>query len=652
MCFLRSSSRLIQRRCLSSVKQPKPQVSTKFIDLDKFPPDKIRSFSVIAHVDHGKSTLSDRLLEITNVISKSEKAQFLDNLQVEKERGITVKAQTCSMFYKGYLLNLIDTPGHVDFNFEVARSLRACNGVLLLVAANSGVQAQTIANFDLCFNQDLTILPVINKIDLPGAKVELVKDQLKALFDFNPNEIRCISAKSGLGVEELLDVVINEIPPPNANPDKPFRAIVFDASFVQFTGAIPLILVADGSIEVGQKIKSYNEQKEYEVAEIGILHPDQKPVKKLYAGQVGYVICNMKTTKEAQIGETLYCPSIGRDDVTAFAKFTPNKPSVYAGVFPFQPSDYELLKKALERFALTDFSFTIEPDSSAILGLGWRVGFLGMLHLDVFAQRLEQEYDANVILTAPSVEFKCKIKDNETIRKKRYAGKGELLFKSPEMFPEQVTDVEAFFEPMVMLTLITPTACSSEINALCDENRGERIESNLIDEDRMLMKFRLPLGEVVTGFFDELKRISSGFASFDYQHDGFRQTSLVKLCILINDKLVNELSLICPESVMMKKAKMLVHRLKKVIPQQQYTVKIKATAGERSTKALCQVDIKALRKDVLESNKGTILSRDRLVKKLSDQKKGKERLRSVGNVKIPREAFIAVLTDTKLKSSE
>ncbi|WKY02198.1 hypothetical protein Q1695_015871 [Nippostrongylus brasiliensis] len=651
--LLSRQARQLLRRLSLKAEDP-----TKLVDLNKYTPDKIRNFSIVAHVDHGKSTLADRLLELTGVVKPGERnSQLLDRLPVERERGITVKAQTAALPYKDYLLNLIDTPGHADFSAEVSRSLSVCDGILLLVAANQGVQAQTIANFWLAFERNIEIIPVINKIDLSGADIPKVESQLKNLFEFDPSDSIKISAKSGYNVEKLFDIITSRIPPPTTNSEAPFRAQIFDSMFDHFRGAIAFIRVADGSVRRGQKIKSHHGAKEYDVIEfnylwnlfnksvffrVGIMRPDMTPCSSLNAGQVGYIICGMKGVAEAAVGETLYAPGC-EDSVQPFPGFKPIKPTVYAGLFPVETSEYEDLKQAVERLSLNDPSVVIIPDSSPALGLGWKMGFLGVLHMEVFGARLDQEYGTSVILTQPSVEFKAIVKDNETIRKKRFGGKGEVSIIDASKFPEE-GDIEKFLEPVVMVRIIIPAEMMGAVNGLCSECRGERGEVSSIDESRLLIVWRLPLAEVVVDFFDRLKRITSGYASFDYEPDGYMETKLIKLTVTINGREVPEFSQIIPASMARERAKLMVHRLKREIPRQQYEVTIKACVGT-STKALSAVTIQPMKRDFTQLLKGNFGGggMERLNKKLSHQKKGKERMKMIGNVQIPKEAFLNVL---------
>uniref|UniRef100_A0A8R1DH99 Translation factor GUF1 homolog, mitochondrial n=1 Tax=Caenorhabditis japonica TaxID=281687 RepID=A0A8R1DH99_CAEJA len=500
---------------------------------------------------------------------------MLDKLQVERERGITVKAQTAALRHKGYLLNLIDTPGHVDFSAEVSRSLAVCDGILLLVAANQGVQAQTIANFWLAFEKNIQMIPVINKIDLPGADVKAVETQLKNLFEFNADECLHISAKSGLNVEKILEAIIERVPPPSAEVDRPFRALIFDSQFDHFRGAIAYILVKEGSLKKGDKIRSFNNDKSYDVAEVGVMRPDMVKCTELRAGQVGYLVCNMRTVQEAKVGETLYSAATDKDTVQTFAEIKGVQPTVYAGLFPVETSDYENLKQAVERLCLNDPSVTVTPDSSKALGLGWRIGFLGVLHMEVFGARLSQEYDASVILCQPSVEFRALIKDNESIRKRRYEGLAEVRILDPSRFPDE-SDVEKFLEPMVKVRMIVPNEMMGTVNGLCSECRGERGEISSIDSTRLMILWRLPLAEIAVDFFERLKKLTSGYASFDYEPDGWQETKLVKLAILINGKEVSEFSQILPAAMARERAKTLVQRLKREIPRQQFEVTIKA----------------------------------------------------------------------------
>ncbi|VDO20690.1 unnamed protein product [Haemonchus placei] len=610
----------------------------KLVELSKYSPEKIRNFSIVAHVDHGKSTLADRLLEITGVVKpEARRNQMLDRLPVERERGITVKAQTAALPYKDYLLNLIDTPGHVDFSAEVFRSLSVCDGVLLVVAANQGVQAQTIANFWLAFERNVVIIPVINKIDLSGADVAKVESQLKNLFEFEPHECIKVSAKSGHNVEKLLEVIVDQVPPPKTNGNAPFRAQVFDSMFDHFRGAVAFIRVADGSVKRGQKIRSYHNARDYDVVEVGIMRPDMTPCTSLIAGQVGYVICGMKTVKEAMVGETLFTPH-EEQSVEAFPGFKPIKPTVYAGLFPIKTSEYEDLKQAVERLSLNDPSVLIIPDSSPALGLGWKV--YGISWRSTYGGFCACEGES-----LPHFLFYFQLlcfQDSDTIRKKRFGGKCEISIIDATHFPEE-SDIEKFLEPIVTVRIIVPPEMMGIVNGLCSECRGERGEVSSIDEGRLMIVWRIPLAEVIVNFFERLKTITSGLASFDYEQDGYIETKLIKLTLTINGREVPEFSQIVPAAMAQERAKRLVHRLKKEIPRQQFEVTIKACVG-RSSKALSQVSIQPMKRDFTQLLKGNFGGggMERLNKKLSHQKRGKERMKMIGNVQIPKEAFLNV----------
>src|SRR3990167_5532505 len=489
------------------------------IDLKNFPTEKIRNFSIIAHIDHGKSTLADRLLEFTGTISDREKKeQFLDKLQVERERGITVKAQTASMFYEHegqpYLLNLIDTPGHVDFSYEVSRSLYACQGAVLLVDASQGVEAQTMANFYLAFDQDLTIIPVLNKIDMAAADPERVAHQMESLFDFKAEEIIGASAKSGIGIDSILEAIVDRIPAPVGYPDKPLKVLLFDSWFDEYRGVICLIAVHDGIISKGDMITLAQQELTYEVLELGLMYPELTPMDALYPGQVGYLITGMKTVKEARVGDTIYHH---KKPVKPFPGFKPAKPMVFAGIYPVENDEFTQLSDAIEKLTLNDASVTVEKKTSVALGLGFRCGFLGLLHMDVFKQRLEQEYNITVIATAPSVLYKVKLTHT-----------GEILnIESPSDFPD-ASKIEEILEPIIASTIIVPKQYLGNIINLCEDKRGVQTDMKYMDEQRIILKYRLPLAEVATDFYDQLKSFSSGYASFDYEEAGYEAADLVK----------------------------------------------------------------------------------------------------------------------------
>ncbi len=603
---------------------------SKKINLKKFTPDKIRNFSIIAHIDHGKSTLADRLLEVTGTLSTrgGSNEQFLDKLQVEKERGITVKAQTASMIYKHngeeYLLNLIDTPGHVDFSYEVSRSLYACQGALLLVDAAQGVQAQTMANFYLAFEQDLKILPVLNKVDLPNANPERVNKELHTLFDFEDHEVLLSSAKTGLGIDDILQAIVSQIPPPPTKPEESLKALLFDSWYDGYRGVICLIAIQNGMIKKGDTIYLHQSDARYEVLEIGLMYPSETPMDALYAGQVGYIITGMKTIKEARIGDTISLP---RSNVKPYPGFKPAKPMVFAGIFPVDSSDFEILADAIEKLTLNDASVTVEKKTSAALGLGFRCGFLGLLHMDVFKQRLEQEYGINIIATAPSVLYHIDLKHE----------KGTISIENPSEFPDPA-QIEHIQEPILSSTIIVPKQFLGNILKLCQEHRGIQKDMSYLDEERVLLTYQLPLNEVATDFYDKLKSVSSGYASFDYEPTGHEPSDLVKMDILLNGNPVDALSIIVHKSKATTLGRELAEKLRKIIPRQLFEVVIQAAIG---AKILARERVAPLRKNVTAKCYGGDITRKR--KLLEKQRAGKRRMKQVGNVEVPQEAFLAVL---------
>jgi len=601
----------------------------KKIELAHFAPDQIRNFSIIAHIDHGKSTLSDRLLEITGTLSERKRTQqFLDKLQVERERGITVKAQTASMFYehngKTYLLNLIDTPGHVDFSYEVSRSLYACQGALLLVDAAQGVQAQTVANFYLAFEQGLTVIPVLNKIDLPAADPEGVKEQLVTLFDFESQEIIEASAKSNIGTTEILNAIVNQIPAPVANRDEKLKALLFDSWYDEYRGVVCLVALENGVMRKGDIITLAEKGISYEVLELGLMYPDPTPLDALYAGQVGYLITGMKTVQEARVGDTIYHQ---KKPVESFPGFKPAKPMVFAGIYPVDTESFEPLREAIEKLTLNDASVSVEKKTSIALGLGFRCGFLGLLHADVFKQRLEQEYNLAVITTAPSVLYKIELKKD-----------GQMVdIENPSDFPEPNL-FERVLEPVINATIITPTAYLGNMITLCEERRGKQQNIKYLGENRAILTYKLPLNEVATDFYDQLKSLSSGYASFDYEEAGYQEADLVKMDILLNGKPVDALATIVHKDKAYYLGRDLAERLRKVIPRQLYEVVIQAALG---AKIIARERIAPLRKDVTAKCYGGDITRKR--KLLEKQKAGKKKMKQVGNIELPQEAFMAVL---------
>lgn len=602
---------------------------TKNINLKSFPPEKIRNFSVIAHIDHGKSTFSDRLLEITGTISDREKKdQFLDKLQVEKERGITVKAQTASMIYeyKGekYLLNLIDTPGHVDFSYEVSRSLYACQGALLLVDAAQGIQAQTMANFYLAFDQDLTIIPVINKIDLPNAKPEKVIEEIESVFGLKPEEVVLASAKAGIGIDETLKAIVEKIPAPKSSLDEPLKALLFDSWYNDYKGVVCLIAMKDGCLKVGDRISLAQNNQNYEVLELGLMFPNEVPMPELYAGQVGYLVAGMKNVKEARVGDTIFN---SKKPVEPFPGFKPAKPMVFAGIYPVESTEFDLLSDAIEKLTLNDASVHIEKKSSTALGLGFRCGFLGLLHMDVFRQRLEDEYNLNIILTNPSVLYQIKLKNSDKI----------TFLENPSEFPDPGL-LQEVYEPIISATIIVPQRYLGNVLKLCEDHRGKQTNMRFLDEERIFLSYTLPLNEIASNFYDKLKSLSSGYASFDYEESGYQVASLVKMDILLNGKAVDALSVIVHTDKAYQTGKILVERLKEAIHRQLFEVAIQAAIG---AKIIARESISALRKNVIAKCYGGDISRKR--KLLEKQKEGKKKMKTIGSVEVPQEAFLTIL---------
>ncbi|XP_049869045.1 translation factor GUF1 homolog, mitochondrial [Pectinophora gossypiella] len=622
--YLRFHQRLITKRTNSS------DSNNNVVDVKR-----IRNFSIVAHVDHGKSTLADRLLEITGVIKPgAEHAQVLDQLQVERERGITVKAVTASLNYtyndEQYLLNLIDTPGHVDFSNEVVRSVTACQGVILLVDANEGIQAQTVAVHALAKRNNLTIIPTLNKVDLPRADPEKVKSQLKSLFNIDPDTVMSISAKKGWGVKELLEAVITRIPPPNIDVDGHFKAHIIDTWHDKYRGVLCLAYIHSGVVKVGQTVKWGSDLKQHTVKYLALLRPSEEPIETAVAGQVVMVGCGPKGG--GSVGDQLI--SADSPESTDVSTVPPVKHMVYAGIYPSDQSQHTLLSDAIKKLALNDSAVSVVADSSPALGQGWRVGFLGLLHLDVFTQRLLQEYKAEAILTAPSVPYKIKVKGAKVI--KQYRGE-EVLITNPLQLPDPHNIVE-YYEPFVIGTIITPVEYIGAVTSLCMDRRGSPLPANAVDDKMTLMQFILPLSEVVIDFHDTLKSITSGFASFDYQDHGFHPSPLVRMDILINGTLVEELASIVHVSRLEYTARRLTDKLKEMIPRQMVQVAIQAVVGG---KVFARETLKAYRKDVTAKLYGGDVTRRK--KLLKQQSEGKKKMRSVANIKIPRNTFIDVL---------
>ncbi|XP_042394469.1 translation factor GUF1 homolog, mitochondrial-like isoform X1 [Zingiber officinale] len=611
------------------------------IDLSQYPPERIRNFSIIAHVDHGKSTLADRLLELTGTIRKGHgQPQYLDKLQVERERGITVKAQTAAMFHRHvvdhldssdaqmtptYLLNLIDTPGHVDFSYEVSRSLAACQGALLVVDAAQGVQAQTVANFYLAFESNLSIIPVINKIDQPTADPERVKAQLKSLFDLDPKDALLTSAKTGQGLEQVLPSVIERIPPPPGKCDSPLRMLLLDSYYDEYKGVICHVAVVDGTLRKGDKIASAATGQSYEILDVGIMHPELTSTGMLFTGQVGYIVSGMRSTKEARVGDTLHYAKI---PVTPLSGFKPAKHMVFSGLYPANGSDFDALNHAIERLTCNDASVSVAKESSTALGMGFRCGFLGLLHMDVFHQRLEQEYGAQIISTIPTVPYIFEFSDGSKIQ-----------VQNPAALPSTAAKrVTACWEPTVIATIIIPTEFVGPIITLCSERRGEQLEYSFIDSQRALMKYRLPLREIIVDFYDELKSITSGYASFDYEDSEYQKSDLVKLDLLLNGQPVDAMATIVHNLKAQRIGRELVDKLKKFIDRHMFEITIQAAVG---SKIIARETLSAMRKNVLAKCYGGDITRKR--KLLEKQKEGKKRMKRVGSVDIPQEAFHELL---------
>ncbi len=591
--------------------------------------DKIRNFCIIAHIDHGKSTLADRLLEYTKTVSERQmQAQLLDNMDLERERGITIKSHAIQMnyLYKGevYVLNLIDTPGHVDFSYEVSRSIAACEGALLLVDASQGIEAQTISNLYLAIGNDLAIIPVMNKVDLPGAMPEEVKDEMVDLIGCKREDIIPASGKEGIGIKEILDAVIERIPAPNGDVKAPLSALIFDSVYNSYRGIEVYLKVFNGTINKGDKVKFMATGKTYFADEIGVLKLNQEPRQTLSAGDVGYLISGIKEAKEVKVGDTI--THVERPVEVAIQGFSDVKPMVFAGIYPVDTSEFEELRSAMEKLQLNDASLVWEPETSAALGFGFRCGFLGMLHLEIIQERLEREFDMTVITTVPSVQFKA------------YSTKGDLLvINAPSDMPEP-NYIDKIEEPFIKAQIITKSEYVGGIISLCIEKRGIIINQSYLTTERVELSFELPLAEIVFDFFDKLKTISRGYASLDYELTGFRQSNMVKLDIMLNGEKVDALSAIVHKDKAYEWGKRLCEKLKDLIPRQMFEIAVQAAIG---AKIIARETVKAMRKDVLAKCYGGDISRKR--KLLEKQKKGKKRMRQVGNVEIPQEAFMAVL---------
>ena len=589
----------------------------------------IRNFCIIAHIDHGKSTLADRLLEYTGTVQKKDlQDQVLDNMDLERERGITIKSHAIQMSYTKddveYTLNLIDTPGHVDFSYEVSRSIAACEGALLIVDASQGIQAQTISNLYMAIDHDLTIIPVVNKIDLPGASPEEVQDQIVSLLGVDPDEVLFASGKTGQGVNEILDAIVERVPAPVGDPEAPLQALIFDSVFNPFRGIIAYYKIVNGSIAKGDKVKFINTGMEYDADEVGVLKLDMMPRDRVNTGDVGYIISGIKTSKEVKVGDTI--THIQRPASEAIAGFEEVKPMVFAGVYPIDTEDFEDLRASLEKLQLNDASLTFTPESSAALGFGFRCGFLGLLHMEIVQERLDREFNMNVITTVPNVSYLVYDKKG---------GVTEVHNPSGLPDPMQIDHIE---EPYIRATIITDTAYIGPIMTLCLDKRGILIKQEYISGNRVEIYFDLPLGEIVIDFYDKLKSISRGYASFDYHLSDFRPSKLVKLDILLNGEPVDALSTLTHFDNSVPFGRRMCEKLKELIPRQQFDIAIQAAIG---AKIIARETVKAVRKEVTAKCYGGDISRKR--KLLEKQKEGKKRMKQIGNVEIPQKAFLAVL---------
>lgn len=590
----------------------------------------IRNFSIIAHIDHGKSTLADRLLEKTGTLTKREmEEQVLDNMEIERERGITIKAQAARLVYKRedgeeYILNLIDTPGHVDFNYEVSRSLAACEGAVLVVDATQGIQAQTLANCYLAADHNLEIVPVINKIDLASARPDEVKQEIEDILGIEAQDAPLISAKSGLNIEHVLEAVVEKVPAPAGDEEAPLKALIFDSYYDSYKGVVCYIRIKDGSVKQGTKVKLMISGKIYEVTEVGVFAPHFMPIGELKAGDVGYLTASIKNVRDARVGDTI--TEADRPALEALPGYRPAVPMVFSGIYPVDGAKYGELKEALEKLQINDAALAFEPETSIALGFGFRCGFLGLLHMEVIQERIEREFNLDIITTAPSVIYKV-CKTDDTI----------MELTNPTNLPE-ATQISYMEEPIVKASIITPTDYVGAVMELCQNRRGIFKDMQYLEATRAMLNYDIPLNEIIYDFFDALKSRTRGYASLDYELKGYSQTKLVKLDILLNSDIVDALSMIVPEERAYNKGRGIAEKLKEIIPRQQFEIPIQAAVG---AKIIARETVKALRKDVLAKCYGGDITRKK--KLLEKQKEGKKRMRQIGTVEVPQEAFMSVL---------
>lgn len=593
------------------------------------PPEQIRNFCIIAHIDHGKSTLADRMLQLTGVVDeRSMRAQYLDRMDIERERGITIKSQAVRLPWRGiddqdYVLNLIDTPGHVDFTYEVSRSLEACEGAILLVDAAQGIEAQTLANLYLAMENDLVIIPVLNKIDLPAAQPDKYAQELAKLVGCEPNEVLRVSAKTGEGVRELIDLIVLAVPAPKGDSNAPARALIFDSVYDSYRGVVTYVRVVDGKLNPRQKIKMMSSGASHELLEIGVISPEPKATAGLGVGEVGYLITGVKDVRQSRVGDTV--TDYSKSATEALAGFRDPKPMVFAGIYPIDGSEYPLLRDALDKLQLNDAALIYEPETSAALGFGFRCGFLGLLHLEIVRERLEREFNLTLISTAPNVEYRVILED-----------RSERVVTNPSEFP--TGKVSEIYEPIVKATIITPSEYIGSVMELAQERRGNMLNMDYLSEERVELRYTIPLAEIVFDFFDQLKSRTRGYASLDYEPAGEQISDLVKVDILLQAEAVDAFSAIVHKDKAYQYGVEMTKRLKDLIPRQQFEVPIQAAIGSR---VIARENIRAIRKDVLAKCYGGDITRKR--KLLEKQKEGKKRMKMVGRVEVPQEAFVAAL---------